>query len=146
MPPSTPPSAAEQALLTEYETYDQHVDVVSALEWLFTDPVVKGMPDTVAHFERFPRIPVAGKKDPLTPDFTVLFADGTAIVGEIAKIALHENSVEKVCAQIGGYAVLDQVPNGRGGLATVRHLDVMLLVEAAVLRPWETRVRRWRTA
>ncbi|RBY75958.1 hypothetical protein DQ239_15740 [Blastococcus sp. TF02-09] len=140
MTTSSPPGAAEQALLTEYETYDQHVDVVSALEWLFTDPAVKGMPATVSHFERFPRIPVAGKRDPLTPDFTVLFSDGSAVIGEIAKLALHENSLDKVCAQIGGYAVLDRVPDGRGGLAAVSHLDVMLLVEAQVGLPAIRRV------
>ena len=130
MTSSPPPSAAEQALLTEYETYDQHVDVVSALEWLFTDPAVKGMPATVSHFERYPHIPVAGKT--VTPDFTVLFTDGSAIIGEIAKIALHENSVEKVCTQIGGYAVLDRVPGGHGRTVPVNHVDVLLLVHADV--------------
>lgn len=125
-PPSS--GAAEQRLLAEYETYDQHVDVVSALEWLFTE--VKDMGQTVAHFERFPRITLGGKT--LTPDFTVLFSDGTGIVGEIAKIALHENSVDKVCTQIGNYAVLDHIPGPGGRLTAVDHIDVMLLVHADV--------------
>lgn len=128
MPPTSPPSAAEQRLLDDFTTYDQHVDVVSALEWLFTE--VKGICETVVHFERFPRIKAAGKT--LTPDFTVLFDDGSAIVGEIAKIALHENSVDKVCTQIGNYAVVDRIPDGRGGLAPVQHVDVLLLVHADI--------------
>lgn len=130
-PPTAEPPT-ERELLAKYETYDQHVDVVSALEWLFTSPQVQDIPATVTHFERFPRIPVPGKDHPLTPDFTVLFVDGTAIVGEIAKLAVHENSVDKLCTQIGGYAALTEVPDGHGGLTDVTHLDVLLLVEGTV--------------
>jgi hypothetical protein len=79
VPPSTSSSAAEQRLLAEFETYDQHVDVVSALEWLFTE--VKDMGQTVAHFERFPRIAAGGRT--LTPDFTVLIRK-SSVAGQAA--------------------------------------------------------------
>lgn len=118
------PAATAQRFLDEFNTYDQHVDVVSAFEWLFTDPGVKGLPATVAHFERFPRIP-RDQGDTLTPDFTVLCNDGTAIVGEIA---LHNNSVDKLCQQIAGYAALDRVPNATGGYTRVENPDVLQLV------------------
>jgi hypothetical protein len=121
-------AAEEKRLLDEFTTYDQHVDVVSALEWLFTWGV--GIRDTVAHFERFPRIKVESKT--YTPDFTVLFTDGTAIVGEIAKMALHDNSVEKLCSQIGHYADFDHVPDARRRLVPVQHVDVMLLVDVDI--------------
>jgi len=125
--PGLNPAVTAQRLLEGFDTYDQHVDVVSAFEWLFTDPGVKDLPATVAHFERFPRIP-RDQCEPLTPDFTVLFTDGTAIVGEIAKIALHNNSVDKLCQQIAGYAALDRVPNATGGFTSVRNPDVLQLV------------------
>lgn len=130
MPASGPANAAEKQLLQEFATYDQHVDVVSALEWLFTE--VTGMQDTVAHFERFPSIKVPGKKEPVTPDFTVLFGDGTAIIGEIAKFAQHEGSVDKLTRQIGRYAAINQVPDGQGGSTPVTRADVLLLVPADI--------------
>ncbi|MCZ2807674.1 hypothetical protein O2W18_21415 [Modestobacter sp. VKM Ac-2983] len=123
--PASGSAAEEKHLLEEFTTYDQHVDVVSALEWLFTWG--KGIQDTVVRFERFPRIKVEGKT--YTPDFTVLFTDGTAIVGEIAKMELHDNSVDKLCSQIGHYADFDHVPDARGRLVPVQHVDVVLLVD-----------------
>lgn len=125
--PVANPAATAARLLDEFATYDQHVDVVSAFEWLFTDPGVKDLPGTVAHFERFPRIP-RDCGSPLTPDFTVLFTDGTAIVGEIAKIALHENSIDKLCQQIAGYDALDRIPNATGGFTRIQNPDVLQLV------------------
>lgn len=130
--PGSNRAATAARLLDEFETYDQHVDVVSAFEWLFTDPGVKDLPATVAHFERFPRIPQPGGGAPLTPDFTVLFTDGTAIVGEIAKIALHDKSADKLCAQIAGYDALKQVPNAAGGFTPVESPDVLQLVRAQI--------------
>jgi len=126
--PASGNAAEEKRLLDDFTTYDQHVDVVSALEWLFTWG--KGIRDTVAHFERFPRIKVAGTT--YTPDFTVLFTDGTAIVGEIAKMALHENSVDKLCSQIGHYADFDHVQDARRRLVPVQQVDVMLLVDVDI--------------
>ena len=123
--------AAERRLLNEFTTYDQHVDVVSAFEWIFTDPGVKSMPETVFHFERFPKIQDKGVI--LTPDFTVLFKDGTAIVAEIAQLALAEGSVDGLCDQIDKYANLTDVPHGLG-LAIppfVTRVDVLHFVPMA---------------
>jgi hypothetical protein len=123
------PQAYERHVLADFRTYDQHADVVSAFEWMFTE--TKDLPDTVSHFERFPRVEHDGSdsSSPLTPDFTVLFNDNTAIVGEIAKIALHDTSVEKLCAQLGKYSTIPRIQTLGGGLVQVDHVDVMLLVE-----------------
>ena len=127
MTDSTAYSGVEQRCLHEYEVYDQHVDVVSAMEWMFTG--VENLAATVAHFERFPRIPIEGLRDPLRPDFTILFRDGSAIVGECARIALHDGSIEKLCKQIGKYADLTRVPGPSGDLVEVHRLDVMQMVD-----------------
>jgi hypothetical protein len=119
-----------QDLLDDFDTYDQYVDVVSAFEWLLTD--TSELPGTVRHFERYPRVPGPNGAT-LTPDFTVLFADGTCLIGEIAKLALHPNSVEKACSQIGKYATITEVPCSQSGLsAKVTNPDVLLLVPADV--------------
>ncbi|WP_309110188.1 hypothetical protein [Saccharothrix sp.] len=123
------PSSRERRLLETYSTYDEHVDVISAFEWMFTQ--VKDLAATVRHFERFPKIAI-GRKVELTPDFTVLFSDGSAIVGEIAKIAVHENSVDKLCRQLGNYDALTSVPVARGELAKVEQVDVLQLVNVRV--------------
>ena len=118
-----------ESLLRGFETYDRHVDVVSVFEWIFTSPDVARLPETVAYFERFPRIK-GPDGNTLTPDFTVLFNDGTAIVGEIAKIALHPNSVDKLCAQLGKYSEVTSIPSGPGGATvTATHVDVLYLVD-----------------
>lgn len=111
-------------LLREYETYDQHVDVVSILHWVFTESVE--LPSTVRHFERFPSIRVGGKT--LTPDFTVLFHDGTAILGEVASLALHQNSVDKLLSQLANYAAVTQVPASATTTAKISDPDVLLFV------------------
>jgi len=111
-------------LLAEYTLYDEHVDVVSAFEYLFTGPV--DMAVTVRHFERFPKITVDGQ--PNTPDFTVLFADDTALVGEISNLALHEGSVDKACKQLGRYAVLSHVSDETGRPVPVAAVDVVQYV------------------
>ena len=128
MPPKI--TGPHQRLIDEYGTYDEHVDVVSAFEWLFTDPGVKDLPATVQHFERFPRIRGSNGAT-LTPDFTVLFVDRTAIIGEIAQIALNENSIDKLCKQLANYDALTQVP-GPSGLVDVERLDVVQLVQNRV--------------
>lgn len=111
-------------LLKEYDTYDQHVDVVSIMQWVMTQS--RELPATVRHFERFPTIQHQGKT--LTPDFTVLFDDGTAIVGEIASVARHENSINKLVSQLGNYHDLASVPSSATTRATVTALDVLLFV------------------
>lgn len=115
-------------LMKSFSDYDATVDVVSAFEMLFTESDT-GLPSTVAHFERFPAIPVDGKM--LTPDFTVLFDDESALVGEVARIALHENSVEGLCRQLLRYDALTQIPASTG-FAAVEIPDVLLLVPSDV--------------
>lgn len=94
-------------LLDKYQVYDQAVDVVSCYQWLFAK--VSELAATVRHFERYPRIPVGTKN--LTPDFTVSFVDGSALVGEIARFARTDESIEGVCSQLQGYSSLAQVPD-----------------------------------
>jgi hypothetical protein len=116
---------ALKLLLDEYTTYDEHVDVVSAFEWLFTE--VNDLASTVAHFERFPKI-AHPDSTILTPDFTIIFDDGTGIVAEIARIALHDKSVDKLCAQIGKYDELDCLPGDSGKPCKLKHIDVLQLI------------------
>lgn len=132
-----------EELLDDFNIYDQYVDVVSAFEWLFTE--VTEIAETVRHFERFPRIHVEGKPHPLRPDFTVVYTDGTGLVGEISKLALHENSVDKLCTQIGNYAALDRLPvDDKATLVSVTDLDVLQLVPADVGLPAVDRIIRER--
>lgn len=118
------PRAAVQRLMREYEIYDQAVDVVSAFEFLFTLP--KDMAATVQHFERFPKIPT-GASDPDTPDLTVLFTDGTALVGEVARLSLQPKSVDSACDQLLRYNNLTRVHDA-AGFANVTDVDVVLFV------------------
>jgi len=118
-----------ERLLRGFTTYDRAVDVVSAFEMAFTTSR-SDVPDTVRHFERFPRIP-SGEGSSLTPDFTVVFEDGTGLAGEIARLALHENSAESLCRQIENYDALRQLP-GSAGLTEVNQTDVLLLVPQSV--------------
>jgi len=118
-----------ERLLHGFTTYDRAVDVVSAFEMAYTTSRSEVL-RTVRHFERFPRIPRAGD-GPLTPDFAVMFEDGTGLAGEIARLAMHENSAESLCRQIAKYDALRQLPDGTG-LATVEHTDVLLLVPQSV--------------
>ena len=116
-------------LLYGFTTYDRAVDVVSAFEMAFTTSHSE-VPGTVQHFERFPRIPGPGGST-LTPDFTVVFQDGTGLTGEIARLALHENSAEDLCRQIAKYDEIRELP-GQTGLVEVAYTDVLLLVPQAV--------------
>lgn len=113
------------ALMREFRLYDRCVDIVSMYQWLFTE--TNDLPPTVAHFERYPRI---AHQDgaPATPDFTVLFKDGRAIVAAIANIALVDASVESLCTQLARYASLKAVPGNASGRAiAARSVDVMFL-------------------
>lgn len=124
MPESAILPAPEQ-LLDEYRLYDQYVDVVSAFEWIFTD--IQAMPETVTHFERFPRLD-GQDNNPATPDFTVVFKDGAGLVAEIARIALPDESVESLCSQLARYDALTQLPGPGGRPIDVNFVDVLLLV------------------
>lgn len=116
-------------LLRGFTTYDRAVDVVSAFEMVFTTSHSE-VPGTVRHFERFPRVP-GEEGETLTPDFTVVFEDGTGLVGEIARLALHDGSVESLCRQIQKYDRLAQLPEG-DELTAVTQTDVLLLVPQTV--------------
>jgi hypothetical protein len=63
----------------------------------------------------------------MTPDFTVLFKNGSGWVAEIANVARHEGSVESICHQLDKYASIEALPNSSGGLTPVSSLDVVLL-------------------
>lgn len=117
-------------LLREYRDYDAKVDIVSAFEVFFREST--SLPKTVAHFERFPRYR-GPDGEIVTPDFTVLFADGTLLVGEISRLARTEGSLESLLHQIGRYDTLAQAPSGprAGGgheLVDVEEVDVIVLV------------------
>jgi hypothetical protein len=129
MTPAVDLAECVERLLRGFSTYDRAVDVVSAFEMAFTTSRSQ-VPGTVRHFERFPRVPDADGAV-LTPDFTVVFNDGTGLAAEIARVALHDNSVERICRQIAKYDALRQLPDG-GGLTDVSHTDVLLLVPQAV--------------
>lgn len=113
-----------EELLRQYATYDQHVDVVCIFEFM-VQKATELIP-TVKHFERFPSVRSGTKT--LAPDFTILFNDDIAIVGEVASVALHENSIDKLTHQLGEYAAITQVPGPGGSPVTVADLDVLLLV------------------
>lgn len=123
-------SSDREQLLREYREYDAKVDIVSAFEVFFREST--SLPETVAHFERFPRYR-APDGEIATPDFTVLFNDGTLLVGEISKLARAEGSLEALLHQIGRYDTLIKAPRGprAGGgheLVEVEAVDVLVLV------------------
>ncbi len=129
MSPATDVGECVSRLLHGFTTYDRAVDVVSAFEMAFTTSLTD-VPGTVRHFERFPRVPDE-KGNTLTPDFSVVFNDGGGLVGEIARIALHDNSVDSVCEQLAKYDALSELP-GPDGLVEVSYTDVLLLVPQSV--------------
>lgn len=116
---------SSSALLDSHRLYDQYVDVVSAFEWVFTE--AHDLKETVRHFERFPTV-LGADGNPATPDFSVAFNDGTALVGEIARIALHENSVDSLCEQIVRYDQLVTVPGPDNRPLDASSVDVILFV------------------
>jgi hypothetical protein len=113
-----------ELLHAEYERYDRCVDIVSAAEVWFTKAA--GMRNTVVHFERYPTIDTG--EIVATPDFTVLFSDGTAYVGELSNLSLQAASLDSLCGQLGRYDRLDCVPGADGALAEVTVVDVLLYV------------------
>jgi len=121
-----PGEGIEHELLGPFSVYDAHVDVVSAFEYMFCEAA--DLSQTVTHFERFPHIRIGDKV--LTPDFTVLFNDATGIVGEVASIALHEGSVDKLCKQLMAYSCLDVLPGPNGACISVTALDVLYVTSS----------------
>ena len=116
--PGSDPAATPERLLEELDTHDQHVDGVSAFEWLFTGPAVKDLSVTVAHFERFPRIPQPGggsqsrsacrlRRAARTPPRRGLVEGWRLAPGDVAIHADGGRSCHRVCpspagAQMGG--------------------------------------------
>jgi hypothetical protein len=112
-------------LHADYKRYDACVDIVSAAEVWFT--VADDIRTTVAHFERFPSI-----RHPdgalATPDFTVLFEDCTAYVGELSNLARNPASLDSLCHQLGRYDSLTDVQGSTGKKVAVSAVDVILFV------------------
>lgn len=124
MPAAGDEASQAELLRAQYERYDRCVDVVSAAEVWFTK--ASGLRDTVAHFERYPTITTGDTT--ATPDFTVLFTDGTAYVGELSNLSLEAGSLDSLCGQLGRYDHLDRVPGPGGKLVEVTAVDVLLFV------------------
>jgi hypothetical protein len=122
--PATDEVGEAELLHAEYERYDRCVDIVSAAEVWFTK--ASGLRDTVAHFERYPTITTGDIV--ATPDFTVLFTDGTAYIGELSNLSLEAGSLDSLCGQLGRYDRLDRVPGPEGELVEVTAVDVLLFV------------------
>jgi hypothetical protein len=114
-----------ERLHADYRRYDACVDIVSAAEVWFTSAA--GIKDTVAHFERYPTID-HGDGEEATPDFTVLFHDGTAYVGELSNLARPQASIDSLCGQIGRYDSLQRIPGANDTLVDVEALDVIVFV------------------
>lgn len=125
MAPAADTTECVERLLRDFHTYDRAVDVASAFEMVYTASD-SALHESVEHFERFPRIPVPGG-DPDKSDFTVVFNDGTGLVGEIARLARRDESADSVCKQLGRYDALKQLPVGNK-LVDVDQVDVVLLV------------------
>ena len=119
--------ATEQ--LTEYKAYDRRCGVVSSFQVFFDK--AEGLSDTVRHFERFPRYEGADGNE-VTPDFTVLFEDGTLLIAEIANLARTDGSLDDLLHQLTRYAKLIEGPSARrphGGhdLSGVAATDLLVL-------------------
>lgn len=123
-----PDEGCVERLLRGYRIYDENVDVVSAFDGLFASPTLE---PTVGHFERFPRI-AQDDGGTLTPDFTVVFNDGTGLVGEISRLALNDESLVSLARQTANYERVTALPVGDGKAEPVSHLDVLLVMPADV--------------
>src|SRR3546814_10229985 len=85
---------AADDLVARADVYDRAVGIVSGFQFLFTEQA--SLSPTVAHFERYPLITHPDGKE-ATPDFTVLFHDGGALVGEVAQLSLADQGVDALC-------------------------------------------------
>lgn len=107
------------------EIYDTAVGIVSAFHTLFTKQ--RDLAPTVVHFERYPEL-AHGDGNPATPDFVVLFVDGSVLVGEIANLPLADQGVDRLCSQILRYDSLPEVPASMGAVVPPAWVDVLLFV------------------
>jgi hypothetical protein len=112
-------------LHAEYRRYDACVDIVSAAQVWFTSAA--DIRTTVEHFERFPSVEHPDGAT-ATPDFTVLFEDGTAYVGELSNLARDQASLDSLCRQLGRYDALTQIQGADGASVAASAVDVILFV------------------
>ena len=129
---------------SRYVRYDRLVDIVSVAEVWFTRSAA--LSQTVSHFERYPRC-THSDGHPLTPDFTVLFGDATALVGELASLARNPESLEALVNQIARYEAVRQLPagpatGGAAALQAVTAVDVVLLTPVDVMNAACDRLRQ----
>lgn len=113
-------------LVRRAEVYDLAVGIVSGFQFLFTEQAE--LSADVEHFERYPKV-VHGDGNDATPDFTVLFKDGSALVGEIAQLPLADQGVDSICQQLQRYATLPAVPASPSATATPTLIDQLLIVK-----------------
>lgn len=118
---------AYDQLIDGYRIYDEYSDIVSSMQWLFTE--TSKLPSVVDHFERYPKVRVDGVD--VTPDFTVLFANGNALIGEIARISQQSESVQKLAKQVGSYGRVTSLPRGKG-TTDVTDVGVLLIMPVNV--------------
>jgi hypothetical protein len=139
-------SALLDRLVTDYDRYDEYVDVVSCFEFMFTDSRVQLLPETVKYFQRFPRCTAEtrGQSRVVTPDFVVIFKDDSVLIGEIASIATYEKSVDKLCSQLQSYEEIVSIPCDDGQVITPRLIDVVWLVPTDLSNPACNRVLKQR--
>lgn len=106
--------------------YDIAADIVANFQ--FWCEIQKDMAPTVKHFERFPTVPHPDTGNPMTPDFTVLYEDGSALIGEIARQAKHPGSFESLWTQIEPYSRVTEVPSDNaGGTTPVEMVDALVI-------------------
>jgi hypothetical protein len=127
------PTDGPERLIREYREYDLRCDVVSCFEVYFTQ--ARGLSETVAHFERFPRF-TGVDGNPVTPDFTTRFTDATMLIGEVSNLARAEESLQSLLHQLARYdgsAEGPSAPRAGGGheLAAVTAVDLLVLVPTA---------------
>lgn len=114
-----------QRLAREYAVYDRCVEIVCSAEFWFTHS--DEMAKTVRHFERYPSAPHPDGNR-ATPDFTVLFTDSTALVGEISSVARERHSFDRLWHQLRRYGSLEQIPGPSGGSEAVTEVDVVAFI------------------
>jgi len=130
-------------LIRGAEIYDTAVGIVSAFHTLFTKQ--PQLAPTVTHFERYPDL-AHPDGNRATPDFTVLFSDGSALVAEIANLPLAEQGVDRLCSQILRYDAATEIPDSASSTTAPAWVDVLLFVNigtgtAAVQRILHERFR-----
>ena len=116
-------ASCRRQLLREFQHYDRAADIVSIFEYIFTRS--ESVPKHVHHFERFPRIGHGS----LTPEFSVVTDTQRGIVGEVARFALHDNAVDRLCTQLERYSRIKELPGPGSTTVAVSKVDVMLVVD-----------------